>query len=317
MMAGLWDAEDTMRASPAIAALALLLSPLAAQAADLYGRPAYPPQPPYYAPAPRPIWTGFYVGGFLGGSIGDQKLAEHGANQFFATTGTGGATLLSPTNDPETPFGFDDHKTGFTGGGFAGYNYQFGRVVIGAEGDFAIKRLESSASETVVTNAVYTNTGTTGQTDTASRSEFFSGLVRQNWDASARLRVGGLVTPSILLYGTGGLALGSVDSAFSYSATTVYNEVGGGSITHTTFGTGSWNDLRLGWTAGAGVEAALAPNWKVRAEYRFTDFGSSTKTVPLTRTSSSGALPNSGSAAAAADVSASFHTLRLGVAYSF
>jgi outer membrane immunogenic protein len=76
--------------------------------------------------------------------------------------------------------------------------------------------------------------------------------------------------------------------------------------------TGSWNDTRLGWTAGAGVEAALAPSWKVRGEYRFTDLGRFTRDVPLTR-----ATTDNSSSAAATNVSASFHTLRLGVAYSF
>jgi outer membrane immunogenic protein len=304
-----------MRTSLGIAAVAVLvLSPFAAQAADLSARPYYAPR---YAP-PLPVrspWSGFYVGGFVGASIGQQKLGEHGANQFFATTGTGTATLASPTSDPETPFGLSGYKTGLTGGGFLGYNYQFGRMVVGAEADFAAKKLESSASGTVAASATYSG-GATGDPASANRTEFFTGLVRQNWDASARLRLGGLLTPSILLYGTGGVAFGSVDSAFSYSATTVYNEVGGGSLTHTTFGSGSWSDLRIGWTAGAGIEAALAANWKVRAEYRFTDLGRFTETVPLVRTTN-GALPNAGSAAAVADVSASFHTLRLGVAYSF
>jgi outer membrane immunogenic protein len=304
-----------MRASLGIAAVALLvLSPFAAQAADLSARPYY--APPYARPLPvRSPWSGFYVGGFVGATIGQQKLDEHGANQFFATTGTGTATLATPTSDPETPFGFDERKTGLTGGGFVGYNYQFGRMVVGGEADFAAKKLESAATGTVAASATYSG-GSTGDPASANRTEFFTGLVRQNWDASARLRLGGLITPSILLYGTGGVAFGSVDSAFTYSATTVYNEVGGGSLTHTTFGTGSWNDLRLGWTAGAGIEAALAANWKIRAEYRFTDLGRFTETVPLVRTTN-GALPNAGSAAAAADVSASFHTLRLGVAYSF
>lgn len=304
-----------MRASWGIAAVAVLvLSPFAAQAADLSARPYY--APPYARPLPvRSPWSGFYVGGFVGATIGQQKLDEHGANQFFATTGTGTATLATPTSDPETPFGLSGYKTSLTGGGFLGYNHQFGRMVVGAEADFAAKKLESSATGTVAASATYSG-GATGDPASANRTEFFTGLVRQNWDASARLRLGGLLTPSMLLYGTGGVAFGSVDSAFSYSATTVYNEVGGGSLTHTTFGSGSWNDMRLGWTAGAGIEAALAANWKVRAEYRFTDLGRFTESVPLVRTTN-GALPNAGSAAAAADVSASFHTLRLGVAYSF
>ena len=306
-----------MRArSRAVAALCLLLgSAFSVDAADLYARPYAPPL--YAQPVPvRSPWSGFYVGGFLGGSIGQQKFAEHGAHQFFAPSGTGGATLLTPTSDAQTPFGFDDRKIGLTGGGFAGYQYQFGWMVIGAEADAAAKNLDSSGTAAVVANATYTG-NSPGQTESAGRSEFFNGSVRQNWDASARLRVGWLLTPSILLYGTGGVALGSIDSAFNYSATTVYNQNGGAPITHTTFGAASWNELRVGWTAGAGFETALGPNWKFRAEYRFTDFGQSTKDISLLRASSNSALPNTGSSAAAADVTASFHTLRLGVAYSF
>src|ERR1051326_6374867 len=151
-----------MRASSGIAALTLLLPPCWAQAADLYARPSYGP-PPYAQPlAVRSPWSGFYLGGLLGASIGEQKLDQHGANQFFAATGTGGATLAAPTSDPETPFGFDQYKTGLTGGVFAGYNYQFSRMVVGAEVDFAAKKLESSASESVAANAIYANTGIVG-----------------------------------------------------------------------------------------------------------------------------------------------------------
>ena len=97
------------------------------------------------------------------------------------------------------------------------------------------------------------NTSTFGDTTSAGRSEFFTGLVRQNWDASARVRLGGLLTPSILLYATGGAAFASVDSAFSYSATTVYNEVGGGSVTHTTSGSPGERLITYSWHPGASL----------------------------------------------------------------
>jgi outer membrane immunogenic protein len=316
--------EDGMRASLGVAAIAVISTwPVAAEAADLWTRPAYPPAP--YAPVVSP-WTGFYVGGFVGGTISDQKLDEHGADQFFAAAGAGSSTRLTPASDPETPFGLSGHKSSLTGGGFLGYNYQYGRIVVGVEGDFAAKQAQTSGSRTVISSATYdfTPNGLNGDTDFdtagAARTEFFTGQVRQNWDASARLRLGGLITPSILLYGTGGVVLGSVDSAFSYSATTMYSYEAGGPttpITHTTFGAGSWNDTRIGWTAGLGVEAAIAAHWKVRAEYRFADLGHYSKTVPLTRTTTDAAIPNTGSSAAVANVNADFHTLRLGVAYGF
>jgi outer membrane immunogenic protein len=36
----------------------------------------------------------------------------------------------------------------------------------------------------------------------------------------------------------------------------------------------SFSSGRVGWTVGGGVEYAIDPNWTVRAEYRYTDFGS-------------------------------------------
>ena len=37
---------------------------------------------------------------------------------------------------------------------------------------------------------------------------------------------------------------------------------------------------RLGWTIGAGIEFPFAPNWTLRAEYLFTDFGYQATTLP-------------------------------------
>jgi outer membrane immunogenic protein len=85
-----------------------------------------------------------------------------------------------------------------------------------------------------------------------------------------------------------------------------------------TSGAGNWTDLRLGWTAGAGVEALLTRNWRLRAEYRFTDLGQFSKQVALVRSSSDPVnLPNSGSLTSAVNFDAAFHTFRVGLSYAF
>jgi len=92
----------------------------AALAADLPTRKEAPPPAPYVAPF---TWTGFYIGGFAGGTFGSVNWS---------------GPLFSGGRD--TPGGFDI-------GGLVGYNYQFsGGWVLGAEGEFG---WHSSGSDTV------------------------------------------------------------------------------------------------------------------------------------------------------------------------
>jgi outer membrane immunogenic protein len=60
-----------------------------------------------------------------------------------------------------------------------------------------------------------------------------------------------------LLYATGGAAYGN----FSGSSWTLPLDIG------------TWSSLRVGWTVGAGVEAALGDNWSVKFEYLYMDLG--------------------------------------------
>src|SRR5262249_52439218 len=71
---------------------------------------------PMYTKAPAALWnwTGFYIGGNLGGGVASSELKD--AASFFDASST-------PT-------------TGFaTGGAQIGYNYQFGAGLIGIEAD--------------------------------------------------------------------------------------------------------------------------------------------------------------------------------------
>jgi opacity protein-like surface antigen len=45
------------------------------------------------------------------------------------------------------------------------------------------------------------------------------------------------------------------------------------------------NKYSSGWTAGAGVAVAVAQNWNVFAEYRYTDYGTTAFTLPLSQLS--------------------------------
>lgn len=87
-------------------ALAALLSG-SASAADM------PVRAPYQAPPPVWNWTGFYIGGNLGGAWANGSV-----------------------NDSLFGLSASTSHSGFIGGGQLGFNYQFSNIVLGVEWDF-------------------------------------------------------------------------------------------------------------------------------------------------------------------------------------
>ena len=69
-----------------------------------------------------------------------------------------------------------------------------------------------------------------------------------DWLATVRGRIGGAFD-RVLFYGTGGVAFAPINSGV----------VGGPSESHT----------EVGWTAGAGLEFAIAPRWTAKVEYLY------------------------------------------------
>jgi outer membrane immunogenic protein len=87
-----------------------------------------------------------------------------------------------------------------------------------------------------------------------------------SWFGTARSRLGILVTPSVLLYGTAGAAYGQVKADYLFTP--------GAAVV-------SLKDTKAGWTAGAGIEAALAGNWSAKLEYLYIDLGKNEVTAAL------------------------------------
>ncbi len=113
-----------------------------------------------------------------------------------------------------------------------------------------------------------------------------------DWFGSARTRLGYLVTPDVLLYGTGGPGWARMVT----DQENVRTLVGFPPPTTTSSIVPSW---MFGWVAGAGVETRLwNTNWLARLEYLHYDFGSgsSSQNIPagggLVVTSTSGHLTN-------------------------
>jgi outer membrane immunogenic protein len=74
--------------------------------------------------------------------------------------------------------------------------------------------------------------------------------------------------PTMLLYGTAGLAYGGAYAQVTQSA---YQAGNFGGMTFT--GGGSTNQLLTGWTAGGGLEWMFMQNWSLKGEANYFDLG--------------------------------------------
>lgn len=218
--------------------------------------------------APPPVaaavwsWTGFYIGVNGGYSWG------RASNSATFVTAPGGVVIVPPAGS--LVGNAVDLKGGLVGGQI-GYNWQISSWLIGLEGDgqWSWERGSSSflcvGAGTCVPGLVVAAPGAFATTGTISQKIEAFGTFRG--------RVGWLVTPEVLLYGTGGLAVGSVRSALSLASfTAVGLPVGVASTSSTT---------RVGWTAGGGIEGMFARNWSAKLEYLYMDLGSVNNSLAL------------------------------------
>jgi outer membrane immunogenic protein len=180
---------------------------------------------PVKAPPPTqtlvPSWEGFYLGGDIGYSMGVSRISSPEVN--------------NSGNSFQNADFFGNR--GFTGGVLAGYNHMLApRWLIGLEGD---------ATWSYVTH------------DECFCDPFdsLSLQLKQSEAYSARGRVGYLVTPTTLLYATGGWSW----SKFSYFAGATENGVSSSSISDKFWVNGP--------VVGAGIETMLGAGWNARIEY--------------------------------------------------
>jgi outer membrane immunogenic protein len=223
---------------------------VAAQAADL---PTRKEAPPIFVPPPF-TWTGFYVGANAGAII------RSGNNNNFSIFDPN-ASIDGNFIANSFPFGNNGgSKTGFIGGGQAGYNWQTGAFVLGVETDFDGTTLSRSFNQT---GAPFSGPGV--PFGLLRDSLTVNAKASLDWLGTTRGRVGYVVTPDnrLMIYGTGGVAYGGGSSKFS-----VFDNTTG------SFFTSNPSRTRVGWTAGAGVEYAFTNNWTIRAEYLYADLGS-------------------------------------------
>jgi outer membrane immunogenic protein len=223
---------------------------LAAIAALIYTRASAADMPLKATPIPPQIysWSGCYVGGTIGGAFGRSSYSGDPAGDFLTPEPIGEPSII-PNLAAITTGALDPSSA--IGGGEVGCNWQINSFVIGLEGDFSSWNL----SKLSVLNGPG-DPEAPGTTLTATTSE------DSHWLATVRPRLG-VALSNWLFYGTGGVAFSR--AAFSQS---VFFSASGSVMT------GSTASILTGWTAGAGVEYGITPNWLLKAEYLFVDFPS-------------------------------------------
>jgi outer membrane immunogenic protein len=206
----------------------------AANAADL------PTKAPAYVPPPPPVsWTGFYAGVNLGANWQGVDSTYGALNGEAAGTGISGG-----------------NKVGFIGGAQIGYNWQFDpRWVLGIEG--SIQGLTGTASG-----------GTPAGGSNASKGNGVESQIK--WVATLRGRVGWLMHPDTMIYGTGGAAWARIKQSANPLGLTTF----GGEDPF--FTTKSSSKTKFGWVAGGGMEHMLTRNWTVGVEVLYHNFGTTT-----------------------------------------
>jgi outer membrane immunogenic protein len=224
--------------------------------------------PPVFLPPP-PMWTGFYAGINAGGTWSasnslNTSAIPGGCNPAFP--GCAASPTFSVTSAVLATFSApSSSNAGFIGGGQIGYNYQFANSwVVGIEADIdgvagAHKSVNFSNS---LANPNFVATDLVTQTAFVSKSINYLGTVRG--------RFGYLITPTLLIFGDGGLAYGGINS----STGIIQGDTVDPGLPFNYFSVGRVSNTKVGWTAGGGAEWMFLPNWSAKVEYLYYDLGS-------------------------------------------
>ena len=200
--------------------------------------PAIPALPPALRPG-KPRWTGFYVGGSVGGA--DQssptRIQGVGPNNEVQTSIDAGnvAGRLSPSG------------RNLTVSGQFGFNYQIGAVVLGAETDFSAMHTGGRKASTVNPFGV--------EVTTQTQAELFTlGTVRAR---------AGVAFGDLMVFATGGYAYGHLGQRGAINPVPTNNPTYAGSN----------GQMASGWALGGGLEYALGPMLSLKLDYLHYDLG--------------------------------------------
>jgi outer membrane immunogenic protein len=276
-------------------AVLLVLGTAGAGAEEMAG----PPSQFIGSRVPYLAWSGFYAG-ISGGYAWGNSSVTYVANDPAAQAGLGtGKTLPSTDFTRDGPFA----------GGQIGFNWQVNSLwLVGAETDYQWSNLSGNGQSSFH----LTNVGAASALSTMNASQAVQSF------GTTRARMGVLLLPSLLLYGTGGVAYAQVNESLNLSP------AGTGTLTSGTFSyscaagsvcfAGSSGDTRFGWAAGVGAEYAILSNVTFRTEIMYLYLAAPKATVSATALTAGGPV----AASYGATFSAVNYTIaRFGLNYRF
>jgi outer membrane immunogenic protein len=208
-------------------------------------------------------WSGAYVGLIAGGAEGRTFAAS-------SVDCPPGGFICDPVHYPQYGALIGATASGsksaiaFTGGASAGFNWRLSQFAVGVEADVSSLHLGLTRGG----SGASLNLGLVNNPGAVPVTFNVGATAAVNWLATFRARVGYVISPDLLVYATGGLALTTLSVSNSY--TDNWNANGGG------VGNSSVASNAAGYAVGGGAEYGLARSWTLKAEYLRVDFGSIT-----------------------------------------
>jgi outer membrane immunogenic protein len=198
-------------------------------------------------------WAGWYVGANLGGVWGDASAS--------VMTGPGTGAVVIPPADVSAINGASSGSSstsGFTGGVEGGFNWVNQGILFGIESDWGAMDISQDAHRTV--NSTFTLTPPLVYN--------LHNSVHTDWVWTLRPRFG-FAGADWLVYGTVGLAVTDVKNSLTYADTSTPGRTASASS----------SDTKTGWVGGLGAAYAFTPQWSVKGEWLYTDFGTVSATA--------------------------------------
>lgn len=195
-------------------------------------------------------WAGCYAGGNVG----------YG---WSSVTNTG-TPYLEGEDVSRYSGSVDASPKGVLGGVQAGCNWQRNRFVFGVETDLDLTSMDGDGD--FARTATFLS-GSLDEGDTGFGPTTGTFTQKLAYFGTLRGRLGVTVSDRVLLFATGGLAYGRVESTTVVNAASFVAFHGSDAVT------------KFGWTVGGGGEYALNDRWSLKGEYLYFKLGSTGHTA--------------------------------------